>query len=485
MDQEEFQFIKKVFDFAKKHKMFDGVETVLIALSGGADSVSLMTLMAELGINISALYVDHGLRPTQTPSEIEFCSELCHKLKINLMVESVDVYQYQREHNIGISASARIKRYEALSDAAYKIGARHIALGHNKDDQCETFLINMLRGSGMSGLCGMPPIRDNTICAQSVVEPQSVVERLTLIRPLLSVNRSEIRSFLESRRINYITDPSNLTNKYLRNNIRSSLIPLLKKYNPSVMQTIYNTTEILSVEDRFLDSMVYRMMLEIVIKREDRVIELSLNKLSSIDLAILRRIIRQVLNHFNLTLGLIHIDSIIILIKNLNTGDRLTLPDGLIAIKDRDRLIIKNERLSIIPLIERNLIIPGDTNINNIGTLIRATCKSYDCPEPDGLPMKIYKDGLDEGLFDYDKINKGILKVRARKKGDFFYPQGFGRKKKLQDFFVDEKIPRDERDSIPIISLGDDIVWIAGLRADQRFVVSDDTAKILRLKIIR
>ncbi|MBF0541284.1 MAG: tRNA lysidine(34) synthetase TilS [Nitrospirae bacterium] len=453
MDNYEFQFIKKVFNFAKKYKMFAKGQKILVGLSGGADSVCLLNVLLTFDLNISALYVDHGLRPTQTPSEIEFCSNLCSKLKVDFMVESVDVYQYQKLHNIGIGASARTKRYEALEAVAHKIGTDKIALGHNKDDQCETFLINMLRGSGMSGLCGIPPTRNR------------------IIRPILCVNRSEIRSFLETRRINYITDPSNLTNKYLRNNIRSELLPLLKKYNPSIMQTIYNTTEILSVEDKFLESVTSQLMTEIVINWKDGIIELDIKKLTIIDLALLRRIIRQAISHFNLSLGLIHIDNIINLIKDLNTGGCLNLPDDLIVIKGYDRLIIKNVNFVNSPIIGCELNIPGVTIIDKTGSSITASFTD--------LPQTQY--GKDETYLDFDKIIGKTLKIRTRNKGDFFYPQGFGKKKKLQDFFIDEKIPREIRDTIPIIYLNNEIVWIAGHRADERFHANMKTINILKL----
>jgi len=454
MFQDDFQFIKKVFDFAKRHNMFNDDETILIGLSGGADSVCLLYLLSEAKLNISALYVDHGLRPNQTPSEIDFCSNLCERLNVNFMVEAVDVYKYQSQFNVGIAASARVARYQALTKTAQKIGASIIALGHNKDDQCETFLINMLRGSGMSGLSGIPPVRDN------------------IIRPILCVFRSEIRAFLESRRINYITDPSNLSDKYLRNNIRSSLIPSLIKYNPTVMQTIFNTTEILSQEDRFLETIVSNLMTEIVILNTDGAVELDLQKLSSLDIVILRRLIRRVIDPQSLTLK--HVDSIINLIKDLDSGDRVILHQGLVVIKGYDKLTIKKaEDLDNIKIIESKLNISGETIISGSGMIISA----------DFMDISFKTIQKNEVYIDYDKLDGKELRVRGRGRGDYFYPQGFGRRKKLQDFFVDEKIPRDDRDKIPVVVTGDDIVWIAGYRADERFRVTDETVKILKLKI--
>lgn len=448
------QFIKKVYDFAKKYNMFNHEDSILIGLSGGADSVCLLHLLLIYGLNLSALYVDHGLRPAETPSEIDFCSKLCENLNVNFMIEKVDVYQYQKDHNTGIAGAARAKRYEVLTITAQRIGASRIALGHNKDDLCETFLINMLRGAGMSGLSGIPRVRDN------------------IIRPFLCVFRSEIRSYLEAHRINYITDPSNLSDKYLRNRIRSFLIPSLTKYNPSLLQTIYNTTLILSEEDRFLESIVLGIISDIIICHKDESIELALRQLLQLNLALLRRVIRYATGMLGFTLELIQIDNIINLIIGLDAGGRLDLSNGFIIIKGYDRLTItKKDSLEDIKITQCVLNIPGEIIIR--GMTISASFTTF--PQ--------YKYGNDEAFFDYDKITGKTLKVRSRINGDFFYPLGLGRRKKLQDYFVDEKVERDKRDTIPIIHIDNDIVWIAGYRADERFGINSETNKIFRLKI--
>ncbi len=441
--------------------MLSSKETVLVGLSGGPDSVCLLHVLSglreEMSLSLYAAYIDHGLRPLETPGEIEFCKGLCKNLGIPLKVRSLNVSEYAVKRGLSKQEAARYLRYKAFEEIAAEVKASKIALGHNRDDQVETFFINVLRGTGPAGLSGIPPVRKN------------------IIRPLIERTRSEIQEFLEEEKINYIMDSSNLKKDYLRNWVRLSLIPELKKVNPSMTETMTRMMDILREEEGYFDILVTKALMRMITRKRKDSIELFISPMETIEKVLLRRILRRVIAEMKglRRIGFTHIEDIIDLIKKGKAGDRLYLPDDLRVIKGYSTLIITKEppiRINKYPL-----PVPGEVFIKETGIIIKARIL-------DGV------DDLGDGRYtltlDADRTAQD-LSIRARQKGDFFYPFGLGKRKKLQDFFVDEKIPRDERDSIPLVLSGNDIIWVTGLRGDERFKVTEHTKRFLRLEVKR
>ena len=444
-----------------RYSMLSPGETVLVGLSGGPDSVCLLHILSELkeemSLCIYAAYIDHGLRPFETPQEIEFCKTLCEGLSVALKIKSVNVKEYAVEKGLSKQEAARLLRYKALKEIASEVRASRIALGHNADDQVETFFINILRGAGPRGLSGIPPVREN------------------IIRPLIETSRKEIEEFLTDNRIDYIIDSSNLKRDYLRNWVRLTLIPEMKKVNPSITETMTRMMSILRDEEAYFDILVTKALMRMITKKTESYIELFLSPMETIGRVLLRRLLRRAIDEIKGLRGIsfVHIEDILDLIKKGEAGDRLYLPDDMRVIKGYSTLIITTE--SPVRIGRYSLSVPGEVFIKEKGVKIRAEILDS---------IKGLEDGRHIVILDAEKTGQSLI-IRSREKGDFFYPLGLGKRKKLQDFFVDEKIPRDERDSIPLVLSGNDIIWIAGYRADDRFKVTKDTERFLRLEMVR
>ncbi|HWR59685.1 MAG TPA: tRNA lysidine(34) synthetase TilS [Thermodesulfovibrionales bacterium] len=458
MKSKQDSFIDTVRLTLSRHSMLSGGETVLVGLSGGPDSVCLLMVLdklrGELDLKLHAIYIDHGLRPAEIPEEVEFCRELCEGLHVPFTTKAIDVKTYSKQQGMNKQEAARELRYKVFDEVSAEIMAGRIALGHTSDDQLETFFMRFFRGSGPAGLSGIPPVRGR------------------IIRPLIEVGRTEIEEFLGGQNQGCIVDSSNLKEDYSRNKLRLSFIPEIKKINPRIVETVSRTMEILREEERYFGIQVTKTLMKLVCRKSDLRIELFLTPMESMDKVILRRVLRRAIEETKglRGMGFAHIEDVIELIKQGRPGDRLYLPRGLRVIKNYGTLVITSEVPQRIGVFALN--VPGEAVLREIKAVITATAEDMiDCDS----------DWKKIAVFDADKVGVALT-VRPREEGDFFYPLGFGKRKKLQDFFVDEKVPRDERDSIPIIVSGNDIVWIAGYRGDERFRTTAATKKFLRLE---
>jgi tRNA(Ile)-lysidine synthase len=401
--------------------------------------------------------VNHNLRAEEIPAEIEFCGKVCERLGVNFVIKSIDVTAYYRERRMNKQEAARELRYQAFQDAANDVNAGKIALAHNADDQAETLFMRLVRGSGPSGLSGMP------------------VRRGKIIRPLLEIERQEIEEYLAGEKIRYVTDSSNLRADYFRNMLRLSVMPLMKRVNPSLVRSLLHTISIMQDEERYFELAVTKALMKLISRKTDKRIELFLAPMEAMDPVILRRVLRRAIQETDTLRGiqLVHIEDVIGLIKKGRPGDRLHLPHNIRAIKEYALLTITSEEP--IRIADCALPVPGETAVRGAGMVILTSLEDAASDTADGRTV-VYLDA--------EKMSLPLV-VRAREKGDFFYPLGFGRRKKLQDFFVDMKIPRDERDSIPIVVSGNSVVWVAGYRADERFRVTEKTKKFMRLGIVK
>jgi tRNA(Ile)-lysidine synthase len=443
----------------RKYTMLSGEGHVLIGLSGGPDSVCLVDILnglkEDLNITLSAVYIDHGMRPEENEKEAFFCRRFCEERGIAFYEEPVNVKKHAEANGGNLQERARELRYHRIEELSQRINAEYIALGHNADDQAETVLMRLLKGAGMKGLAGIPPVRNG------------------IIRPLIETERSDIEEYLKEKGLSYMVDSSNLTENYFRNWIRLSLMSEIKKKDPSAVSEIARSAEILRDEDGYLEIMVTKILMRLFSRKSDDTIELFLSPLGTIEKPLLRRVLRRAVDAASGLRGIsfTNIEDIIDLIKKGKAGDSLDLPKGIRVI--REYSLLKFTTLSHVRISEYKLDPPCDISIKETGMVLEALY------EEKGTN---YLDKKEEVLLDAGLL-KFPLTVRARTDGDHFYPAGFGKKKKLQDFFVDEKIPRDQRDSVPIILSGNDIVWVAGFRGDERYRVTEKTEKVLRLII--
>lgn len=453
--------IKKVKQTIAKYNMLSIGDHVLVGLSGGPDSVCLLQILNifknSYKLKISAAYIDHGLRPDDVPKEIEFCRKLCDSLNIPFYTQSIDVKDFAKKEKINIQEAARILRYAALDQISININAHKIAVAHNIDDQAETVIMRLLRGAGPAGLSGIPPVRKK------------------IIRPLIEIERTEIEKFLAEKNISYILDPSNESLKYLRNKIRKTLMPVIKTISPQATKIISKTADILREENDYINITVTKTLMRLISRKTDKTVELFCNPMEILNIVILRRALRFAVDSVKDLKGLTfdHIEDIIKLIKTGKTGDRVHLPKGIRAIKGYSTLIITAKALKKLSTYE--ITEPKDIYLKESSTFLNLK-------EIKKEELQNFGDGKNIIYIDMDKIKFPLI-VRARKPGDYFYPFGFGKKKKLQDFFVDEKIPREERDIVPIIESDGNIVCIAGYRLDDRFKIDDNTKRCLQIKI--
>ena len=483
------ELLKKVKESINKYSMLSEGDNVIIGLSGGPDSVCLGIILHKLRVDfnltLNAVYVDHGLRPDEVENEKAFCKNFCNNLGIGFFTKAVDVREYAKDRKLNMQEAARELRYYAYEEVSKKAGAAKIALGHTADDQSETFFMMLLRGSGMKGLSGIPPVRSLEL---------GVKKNILIIRPLIEIERSEIENFLINNselrtclpdrqaqnlptgqagsELPFIVDSSNLKKDYFRNWIRLMIIPEFKKKSPALVKSISRMADILREEDAYLEIIVTKTLMRLISRKSADAIELFLLPLETMGKPILRRVLRRAVSETEGLKGIdfIHIEDMIELIKRGKSGDRIYLPKGIRVIKNYSTMVITSRPPQKISTYTIN--VPGEVVLNEIKAVIKASA---------GNKSDDYGDGKITTVFDADKIGT-VLTVRQRENGDFFYPSGFGKRKKLQDFFVDEKVPRDERDSVPIVVSGNDIVWVAGFRGDERFNAAADTKRFLRLK---
>ncbi len=451
--------LKRVRQTIEEYSMLKGGERVLVGLSGGPDSVSLLHILnelkEELRLTLHALYIDHGLRPDETPREIEFCAEAAAGLDVPFGVRRVDTEGLAQRERLGIQEAARRLRYRAFEEHALQIEADRVATGHNADDQAETLIMRLLRGAGPRGLAGIPPVRGR------------------FIRPLIRVERSGVEKYLNERGIAFIIDASNLKRDYLRNRLRHELMPLLREYNPNLTATLCRTADILREEDRYMETVVTKSLMRLISRKTGETIELFLSPLEHMEKVILRRaLLRAVGETRGLRgIGVEHVEEIISLIRSGSSGSRIYLPGGIRVIRDYSTLVIT----SAAPrkLGEYLLDVPGETVLKEAGIVLVSS--TLDSPADSG-------DGRNEAAFDLDML-RFPLKVRPRRAGDFFYPAGFGKRKKLQDYFVDEKVPRDLRETVPLLVSGEDIIWVVGYRMDERYRVRPSSRRTLKIAV--
>lgn len=454
-------FAAKMSEVIRKHGMLSGGETVIVGLSGGPDSVCLLHVLhglsEKLRLTLHAVYVNHNLRPEEVPAEIALCEGLCAKLGVQLQVKSVDVRGHAAAGRLNLHEAARQLRYQAFDEAAFTVNAGRIALGHNADDQAETLFMRLMRGAGPRGLAGIPPVRGR------------------IIRPLIDIPRPDIERYLADAGITYFTDSSNLKTHYFRNAIRRELMPVIRRLAPSAVTAMLHTMDILREEERYFEILVTKTLMKMISRKTEKRIELFMLPMESMEIVLLRRVLRRAISETRglSGIGFVHIEDIMRLVKEGTSGDRIYLPRGIRVIREYSLLVITAEPPAV--LLQAEVQGPGDVVLREAGLVLR-----IGIDESEGAPP----EGRYAVVLDADKV-RFPLTVRRRRDGDFFFPLGFGKRKKLQDFFVDEKVPRDERDAVPVVESSGDIVWVAGYRGDERFRVSGDTKKFLRLAIVK
>ncbi|MGW8192819.1 MAG: tRNA lysidine(34) synthetase TilS [Desulforhopalus sp.] len=446
-------------------------DKIVVAVSGGSDSLALLYLLylVEIVLDLTAVYIDHGLRPEETPLEKSNILKHCKKLGIPLITQRVDVPLHARQHRNSPEESARILRYHALEKIRGEQGAQAVAVGHTADDQVEEFFIRLIRGSGVKGLSGMR------------------WRRGTIVRPLLLESKKRLQEFLLARNVDWSFDSSNDNRTFLRNRIRLDLLPLLEAdFNRSIRKTVLQTMDILRTEDDCLSQQTSEPFLRCVDRQDSHPqagrqdsITIDVRQFSALHPALARRVVEKCLWQMETRPSFEQIRAVMQLVEEGANGSEIHLAGGLRAVKLAGDVAFLRPFGHISSRMSLPTLEPVNMNIDNPGSyplavINRELILSVQSIADSGL--------LSRGtlVVDMDKISFP-LRLRSFVPGDRFFPCSGPGRKKVARFLSDRKIPARQRPAWPVLLSGEKIVALPGLEVDHDYRVSAATKRILRI----
>lgn len=449
---------QKTLKFIDENHLVEKEDKILVAFSGGADSVFLLHFLIKfkkrLGIELSAFHLNHNLRGKSAYEDEKFCSDFCSKNKIEFHSVSRDIKTFAREKKISIEEAGREIRYAELLKTAKKCKAEKIATAHNASDNVETILLNFVKGTGIRGLTGIPVRREN------------------IIRPILCLTSDEIRKYLKENKIPYRLDKSNLDTDYERNFLRNEIIPKLKqKLNPRVEGKISNTATILKDINSFIENQINQIARNTA-RFDGKELKLNLKKISKLDVGFCSIFLKSTVEkNFKIELSSENINSLVELI-NSQTGTKINLKEFVVAYKDRDLLIISRHSKKSYLRVSKKI---------KIGQKIKIDGKMISIEEISRKNVKFINDKSIE-FISGDPVGN-VFEIRNWKAGDKFQPFGMKGTKNISDFLSDEKTSSQKKKENLVLTYSGKIVWVIGLRIDERFKITPKTKKILKLVV--
>jgi len=454
--------IKKVRETIIRYGMTDPGDLLVVAVSGGPDSVCLLDILNQLSddleVRLVVAHFNHGLRQAEDEHETRLVRKLAESMDLPFETEKTSLLG---EGSASMEERARDARYEFFEKVRERSHARKIAVGHNLNDQAETVLMRLLRGSGPSGLAGIPPIRDNRI-----------------IRPLIEVKREDIESYIAARGLPYAIDSSNLDIRYLRNRIRIELMPMMLGYQPQLVEHLGRLATILRGEDSYMEGQAADWVERETEPGPNSDISVPVSSFMKLPGPFRNRVARHLLKKIGNGLRRIdhdHIQSISSLANGVSPQGMTDLPNGLVVKKVYDTLTFSSgEEQGVL---ESSYILegPGTLHMEHMGRSISIEEKEVGADHDMGDSE--WTAYLDAGRLEYP------LLVRNFRPGDRFIPLGMKGHKKIKDFFIDLKVPSEVRAAIPILTSQDKVVWVCGYRIDERFKVTPRTKKILKVTV--
>ncbi|MBP2628269.1 MAG: tRNA(Ile)-lysidine synthase [Firmicutes bacterium] len=456
--------LTKVRAWIDRHTMLTEGDKILVACSGGPDSLALLHIFnefsAEYNISVFAAHVDHMFRGLESAQEAAFVVDFCRERRIPCYHTAIDVPKFIKETGLSGSDAARVVRYQYLRSVASGLGEAKIATGHHRDDQAETVLINILRGAGSMGIRGIQPVNDN------------------IIRPLLSVSRADITEYCLAHNLEPRFDSSNLKTNYLRNRIRIILLPQLEKqYNVAIKDALCRTATIIGDEHDFIQ-MTAKSIWPKVVTEQDGNMFIDAKEIKKVHIAVKREIFRMAIEKKQGSLTGIsfhHVETLLEIISTGRVGSIAQLPGELVAYKSYDGLYLGANDFILptkVDYLGQALSVPGITHIPELGIMITA----------DLANERVIAPHSHIAVFDWLALSPPLF-VRIRSDGDRFQPLGFHGSKKLKDFFIDAKVARQVRDCTPLICDSHGIIWVGGYRQAECGKVTDKTKKFLKITI--
>src|SRR6266705_4945489 len=404
---------------------------VVVAVSGGADSMALLLALFQLrsvyNMTLIIAHVNHQLRGEEAEQDALFVEQQAARLGLPFHQTCVDVKALQQSSGISVQQAARQLRYRFLYALHQALNATRIAIGHTADDQAETLLMRLVRGSGPAGFAGIPAVR------------------LPFIRPLITVSRPAIYSYLQSEHCSWVEDSSNAHQVYLRNLMRLDLLPKLRQYNPQIVRRLNELADMLRADSQVLEQQVDKWALQTLAWQAQSRVEIYCRLFSLAPVAIQRRLLHRVIEALATSpeaMGFRHIESLRQFIVSEKHGRRCSLPGEIGAERRAETILLWNA--SKTPALSYVLELPVPGKVDIVPLNIRLTANLM--PKP----CHLGRMSPQLALLDLDRI-VCPLQVRFRQPGDRFYPLGAPGSKKLQDFFVDTRIPRGERPYVPVV----------------------------------
>jgi tRNA(Ile)-lysidine synthase len=495
------QIEARVAAFCERHGLLSDLGCVVAAVSGGADSLCLLGVLAALtrhggrwpAVSVVVAHLDHGLRGAAGAEDARFVREVAAALGLRFHAGTADVMALARSTRHGLEDAARRARYAFLREVAADVGAVRICTGHTQDDQLETLVMRWLRGSGLTGLTGMHPLSDD------------------LARPLLCLTRDETHRYCTAHGWTWREDVTNDDPRFWRNRIRREVLTVLLHENPNLRATLTRTADALSVDDAFIQQAVDRAWPSSVRTVTSDQIALDRAALALLHPAIQRRLVRRAAERLaggEPSLEWRHAQAMLALVAAGTEDGAVSLPGGLVARLHRDMLVLANESATgapatIVPATEVELPVPGYAEVP--GTQWRVCAELLDAragAPPPGTELSSYgsdyvgRDMLRPAVGTAQSVGRAQmrayldadtvtlpLRVRTWRPGDRFRPLGMSGEKKLQDYFVDARVPRAERGSIPLVWGADHLLWVAGHRLDDRARIKPQTERVLALRL--
>lgn len=473
--------------------MISSGDRILAGVSGGADSICLLLVLAalkdDLNFSLEVVHIEHGIRGEESKADAAFVEETCRRIGVPCHIEYVDVPAYCTETSLGIEEGARILRYQKFACLAQSLKAK-VALAHNMEDNAETILFQMARGSSLTGLCGMQPVREDE-------------QGVTYIRPLLSIHRKQIEEFLQRNGMGYRTDSSNAQLDYSRNYIRKEILPGLQTINPQAVEHIQGVAESLSEIKAYLVLEVERAWAEVSWKpqRDDETAAdeskavglcLYIDKLIGLNKVLQKEVVYRAIAEVSggkKDITAVHVAEVLALCEN-QSGKRVCLPNEVEALRAFDCLRLYKKQ----PMCFEKKLIEGETFVVSEEQLqmLLETKEVLEIPllaqgeklrlsileqkENNGqIPQKTYTKWL-----DYDKIKTGFC-IRTRKSGDYLISDVFGHRKKLKQYFIEEKISVEDRAHTWLLAQDSYVFWVIGGRISEHAKITEDTKTILEI----
>lgn len=513
--------IEKVRRLIDQYVMFNPREPVVVAVSGGPDSVCLLQVLYQLRneyqIKLHLAHLNHRLRGEEAEEDARYVQALAKKLGLPATTRAFDVGAYMRQRHLSAQEGARQVRYAFLAEVAARIGASRIAVGHNADDQVETVTMNWLRGAGLTGLRGMLPVADLRLEDSSIevqgpdvgevfsesqrqgvddetgpceVRAKSVVK---LVRPLLEVTRAEIEDYLSREGIKPRRDLSNEKRIYLRNRIRQELIPSLENYNPRFRQAVLRASESMAGDYDYLQAQACEAWNRLA-RPTQRLVTFDSPGWLALHPALQRYLLRFAVTHVAESVRDLeweHVEEMREVIRGKTVGTGLDLPQGVRLLKGYVDFVVGRSvsleedlrREAEWPVLYADrlpLIVPGEVDLPGTPWRITATLAERAGEAGPGP----FSTSIWEANMDYAAAGPDLF-LRRRRPGDSFRPLGLGGSKSLQDFMVDAKIPQWLRDYVPLVANPNQIFWVVAWRMDDRVKITDQTRRVLRLEVNR